>query len=217
MEEENEGPVKIPILLTSSAVMQGPGPGAYDTRGSIDRIAPIKIKGRYQEKVDSSAPPYVMLPSTIGSGRKCVFSGRPKDSAIESSPGPCYAPPAFGSDVPGCKIAHRTEDSKREITPGPGEYDTTRREKIKGGSFHGPHERSLAVTSTSPGPGAYAVKTDYMFHSPRMPIGTRHYDRATSDSPGPGEYDTRISAIKAKKYGGYIGNRTEIRSTETTP
>lgn len=56
-----------------------------------------------------------------------------------------------------------------------------------------------------------------MFHSPRMPIGTRHYDRATSDSPGPGEYDTRISAIKAKKYGGYIGNRTEIRSTETTP
>lgn len=218
MDDDENQPEKIPIIVTSSGVMQGPGPGAYDTRGTIAQVPAIKIKGRYTEKVDSSAPPFVMLPSTIGQGRKWRIGNRPYEKSSESTPGPCWAPPAFGAGSPRMPIGRRQDSSPREITPGPSDYDTTIKETIKGGSFHGPSERSLATNNSSctPGPADYSYDINKQYHSPRMAIGTRHNDTKITPGPGPGEYDTRM-AMKPKKYGGYIGNRTNNSGKEITP
>ena len=213
--EKTETVEKIPILLTSSAVQQGPGPAAYDTRTKIQG-KPQTIGHRYEEKVDPSSPPFVALPSTIGQGQKYTIGNRPKESTAETTPGPSYEPPQFGAESSRPSIGSRWNTEKTEVTPGPSDYMTSKGLGGKGIAFHGPRNRSMAVPDRSPGPGAYDTLNCSPSTSPRYSIGKRVTTEKSSDGPGPGAYDTR-SGIEVKKYGGVIGVKTKNSTQEVTP
>lgn len=203
-------PEPIPALVTSSARMMGPGPGAYQTRTDISQIPKITIHRRLEDKLFVNDAPYSNIPSCIGQGKKWSFKGRPQES-IEPGIGPDYMPKAFGSDVPAQTFGRRINVNVVNDTPGPGEYKISSPfgDPSKGASFHGPNERSLNRHSLdTPGPAAYSPKLPST--SKRGYMGRRVYYEKTDETPGPGSYKTP-QAISPNRDKGYLGKRIDAK------
>ena len=173
----NQNPVSFHKRTEQHIDKISPGPAKYNYDPQIGSDArKYTMRSRIDVKKDVLSVPYYVLESTIGQGRKSTLHGRPKDAKIESSPGPDFMPPSFGSDSHKFSFGNRRDISKRSTSasvPGPGEYDvgTTIGKGLKF-SLKG-REKIPEEKDINPGPAAYAPNYDKLLAARESKIGAR--------------------------------------------
>ena len=153
-----------------------------------------------------SAPKY-----TIGNRWNDKASGEP-------SPGPCYVPPAFGSEgakpyIHGVSASH---GGKSAVSAGPGSYNIAGKMGSSGPKYSiglRPSD-TFANGADTPGPAQYSAKP-VMKSSPRFSIGVRPERKQSEISPGPADYVTPSDFGKGRAY--FHTKGVEQRTTEDTP
>jgi hypothetical protein len=168
---------RIPEARTYS----GPGPAAYETTTQIGADArKYSMRSRIDTKKTKLDVPYVAIPSTFGSGPKVSFHGRSESPKTESTPGPNYMPPSFGSDTSKFSFGNRRDISKRATsahTPGPGEYQIPssigqgKKFSIKG------REKPPESKEQNPGPAKYSPEYDKLYPGRKTEIGKRFKEK----------------------------------------
>lgn len=164
-----------------------PGPSKYHTERPTGADAPkLTIRPRCTTKEKVNAIPYQKIPDSFGTGPKRSFGIRPSERQIESSPGPNYMPPEFGSNSPRISFHYKPQEPKAKATsPGPNYLpadNTGRKYTIKGRNF----KKDEGVIS-GPGPGKYNPNYDLTLASvPKMSIrGRIDSSRKEEQTPGP--------------------------------
>jgi len=151
-----------------------PGPGQYEP--TINKSTPsFTIKSRHETELRPISAPYILLPSTIGTGPKPKLASRHFLKDTKNTPGPNYVPPSLGSE--GKKIAfgvkHIQNKGSQHDNPGPGAYDVPpmfSKQSLKS-TLHG---RTYINNneSISPGPASYMPNIDAV--KPKAPASSMH-------------------------------------------
>ena len=177
-------------------------PGPSDYVHSQNNTAPsFTIGNRIEQKLETNQAGYVNLPSTVGEGPKITMTSRHEPKTLENTPGPNYVPPVLGSDAPKIGVGNRYNDVKKDVTPGPGQYDMPQEQTtsilIKG------RTPIIEPGASSPGPAAYSP--DYVKLENSLPpktIGLKLPERPPEQTPG---FVNLPSTLQGPAY--TIGNR----------
>ena len=162
-----------------------PGPGTYSVPAPFGSGPHYTMKGRTRDRLPDPEPAIISLPSTLVF-RTTTFGYRPKEKAIDPTPGPNLTPPPIGRDAPKFTLKFKHPDPPN-TNPGPADYTISR-------EFPGPRQTissgprySLSLTSSAP-IGLYKLPSSFDTHK-SVTIGSRlpspEPERA---GPGPGKY-----------------------------
>ena len=197
---------------------KSPGPAAYDIRETIGDVTAIKMKGRPKTKVDVTNAPYLNIPSSFGKVPAIKIGPVTERRNHESTPGPTYIPPPFGSDakkISFSKIDGNTKSKSqlsarrkrnKDETPGPGPaayytrdvtFDPTKNKR--GIKMKGHHEFSYN-TGCSPGPATYKIKTTYDSTKPTAPKPAMHSRPKTREVESSAGYRNLGSTLSGPKF-----------------
>ena len=175
------------IIHATSSATKTPGPGAYMPPSTFGSQSPrYSIGNKYKAKTNVTDGSYQALPSTIGTGPKYSLGLRHKQFDQMQTPGPLWAPPAFGSDSPRIAFHHKETSRKVESTPGPLTFEdptlkTSPKFSIKSRVF--PKNDG---ESSSPGPGKYGPDYNAVLPSARrVTIKGRTEQKQGTSTPGP--------------------------------
>ena len=193
-------------IIHATSKFQTPGPGAYMPPSSFGNESPrYSIANRYKDKKNTTDGSYQAIPSTIGTGPKWTLGVKHKEFGPMKTPGPLYAPPAFGSDSPKISFHQKRYEKKVESTPGPLTYEDP---TLKTSPRYTMRQRVYPKNdgeSCSPGPGKYHPDYEYVLPSARRTtIQNRTYDRKIEPTPGPydvpNDYKPRGISFHQKGY-----------------
>ena len=164
-----------------SRTFSGPGPAAYETQTQIGADSrKYSMRSRIDTKKNTLDIPYNDVPSTFGSGPKATLHGRTESRKVETTPGPNYMPPSFGSDTRKYSFGNRRDISKRAtsaLTPGPGEYQIPsymgqgKKFSLKG------REKMPESKDQNPGPANYTPEYDKLLAGRKTEIGRRFHEK----------------------------------------
>ena len=211
------------LIRLTSKKEKSPGPGEYTIPSKFGNEGTrITLVARPQETTkDIISAPFQDIGSTIGKGPKYSLRSRPADlKTQETSPGPNYLPPSFGSSSP-AHILHKPEhprsSSSATCSPGPAAYklpDTVSSKKgftLKPRIFP-PDEGH----PDGPGPGLYVPKYDSVLpkNSGALlgPHDVQEHRAKSTLSPGPGQY---VIPSSLSKKGPTFHARTVSRAQST--
>lgn len=192
-----------------------PGPGAHTT--SYSSFTQVKVNsfglstGRRDERNNNPGPgQYDQLGRTLthtksnsvrfGSAKKPDIWE--KDKRVEApGPGNYNDTNTFGKAVKGGATMGSKFKPEVNSNPGPGQYDSEAKEKVKGskiGSAARPALWDKETKDDKPGPGNYMDDTNTFGKAAKSGAGMgSKYKPERNENPGPGQYDG--DAIKNKK------------------
>lgn len=196
-----------PLFARCSVRQSTPGPGAYDTRGSLGGPR-WTMKGRHSRDTAPTNAPYRSLPSTVGSGPKISLSSRHNTRDGDVTPGPSYVPPGIGSGARKTALSGRHAPLRSSMdTPGPGAYNVRPMfaNDAKKSTLHG-RTRGPEEGTASPGPAAYSPNVNAT--KPRAPAATMHVrTKLPGPESTPGYYNIG-STLRGPKF--TIGHRETL-------
>jgi len=183
------------IIHVISKENRAPGPGAYDLppnfgkSGKFCSISPKILSSR-----DVLDVPLQNVPSSIGNGPKYSLHGKPPEPKLDSTPGPAYVPPPFGTETKKISFHSRVIDKsiKDSTSPGPGAYVIAEEFGVKSKRFTMKARQfpKDGPESAAPAPTAYSPKYETTMKAvPSITIKNRiDKEKQISQVPGPGEY-----------------------------
>lgn len=178
-----------------------PGPGDYNTAGNIlSGIPKRRIGNRPAEKTMPSTPGYYYNETCIGKAPKYSLRSRIDGIPKDETPDANYFPPGLANPKRGVSISSRYYQREDDVTPGPGDYETTTGflNSNRAITIHGTRERSVSVAGVSPGPAAYYP--NFNTTRPKSPafkiLGARYNPKRDRS----GEYVYLGSTLSGPKY-----------------
>lgn len=212
-----------------------PGPDTFNTRTEPGVDSPkFTIRPRYPDRSPAQTAPYRALPTTLGDAPKFTMRPKCEPRLSETTPGPSYIPPPFGSDLRktgnstfgprGGSVEPkraRLYQSYSQNPFGPAEFDA----RAVPGSPRAPAYtiaphcgESWIRKNANPGAGTYQPN----FHcgkrgAPRYSIGQVCNTSYDQGFPGPGRYDVPAPFGSGKKMSVGEIRRRDLRNDVPGP
>lgn len=160
--------------------------------------------------------PFLQMTEIGSSAPKFTIKHRTEEKQHNQTPGPNYAPPAFGSESPKACLHIRPKDHPIiNDQMGPGAFDVSPRfgSNAPKYSLRSRPSDTFAANDQTPGPGKYNG-TPLLPNSPRYSIGRRPSPPKNQKTPGPGEYSIQSDFGNKRMY--LHGRPAELQK-EPTP